>query len=149
MNLAPPIARSKVIHAVSRDLSPVNCDAWAKAWMSSIGSGRLRPRRAKKRFHILEKELATTTLVCISAPQAQDKFYARVLHSASQGPLPASCFDPEKGASSAPAEGLYCDLDNRAWWRSALSRVSTACPARHLARIEDWRLDLLSLLRTT
>jgi hypothetical protein len=67
--------------------------------MSSIGSGRLRPRRAKERFHILEKELATTTLGCIGGPQAQDKFYARVLHSASHGPLPASCFDPEKGAS--------------------------------------------------
>ncbi|PWB90071.1 hypothetical protein C5688_12165 [Methylocystis sp. MitZ-2018] len=42
--------------------------------------GSLAPEARKKLFHILEKELATTTPVCISAPQAQGKFYARVLH---------------------------------------------------------------------
>jgi putative ATP-binding cassette transporter len=42
--------------------------------------GSLAPEARKTLFHILEKELATTTLVCISGPQAQDKFYTRVLH---------------------------------------------------------------------
>lgn len=42
--------------------------------------GSLAPEARKALFCILEKELPATTVVCISGPQAQDKFFKRVLH---------------------------------------------------------------------
>jgi putative ATP-binding cassette transporter len=42
--------------------------------------GSLAPETRKALFEIFENELAATALVCISGPQAQDKFYTRVLY---------------------------------------------------------------------
>jgi putative ATP-binding cassette transporter len=44
--------------------------------------GSLAPEAREALFAVLEKEMPGTTVVCISGPQAQDKFYKRVLRLA-------------------------------------------------------------------
>jgi len=70
----------------------------------------LRAEARKKLFDVFEKELATTTLIYISGPQAEDKFFTQVLRLTKnpQGPrlsthIPRSSSPPsmEQAASTA------------------------------------------------